>query len=165
MSLNEDPRLILGVAFGASADQIRAAYRVAAKRAHPDMGGSSEAFRRVRSAADQLLAELEAAGSAPRQHGFGEADRVSLAGHWLDVSGELMAVWGLMRAPAAVFPPQRIGLSPFIHGASLNAHAYQWLTQKVGPRGQDWEFNVTERVARLFFRREDDARMFKLRFS
>ncbi len=38
---------VLGLAPGATADQIRHAYRVAARRTHPDAGGSSPAFARV----------------------------------------------------------------------------------------------------------------------
>jgi hypothetical protein len=41
---------LLGVAPGAPADDIRAAYRRAARRAHPDVGGSEGAFRRVNAA-------------------------------------------------------------------------------------------------------------------
>jgi len=38
--------------------EIRAAYKGAARRAHPDMGGSSAAFARVAAARDLLLSEV-----------------------------------------------------------------------------------------------------------
>jgi hypothetical protein len=63
-----------------------------------------------------------------------------------------------------VIAPQKIGLSPFVTGVSLNPPAYQWLIRKVGPRGQDWDFQTADSVTRLFFRRADDARQFQLRF-
>ena len=45
---------ILGVERDASAAAIRAAYRKAAKRAHPDGGGSVESFALVRTAVEVL---------------------------------------------------------------------------------------------------------------
>ena len=45
---------VVGVGAGASAQEIRAAYRRAARNAHPDLGGSDAAFRRV-SAAYEVL--------------------------------------------------------------------------------------------------------------
>jgi hypothetical protein len=106
---------------------------------------------------------LQAGEGAPAGRPFAEEDRSSLEGHWTAVSGELTAIWGA--APTIVFAPQRIGLSPFISGVNLNAHAYHWLTMKAGPRGQDWDFNITGSVARIFFRRPDDARSFQLLFK
>jgi hypothetical protein len=44
--------------------QLQSAYREAAKRTHPDAGGSSEAFQRVRNALEQGLAALQGAGAA-----------------------------------------------------------------------------------------------------
>ncbi len=157
-------RVILGVGANASAGEIRAAYRRAAKLAHPDMGGSSEAFQRVRLAADRLLAALQS-GDAPEQ---GRPDRdnlhTSLEGHWMSVSDDLIAIWRLRREPVVVFAPQRIGLSPFTSGLSLNPAAFDWLTRKIGPRGEAWDFHVAGSVTRLFFRNGDDARIFQLRF-
>ena len=164
MMLNDDPRAILGLRRGADADEIHAAYRVAAKRAHPDLGGSSEAFRRVRAAADCLLAELAAGGAINARRPYGEADRTSLEGDWRTISADLRAIWGLAGEPTTVIAPQKIGLSPFVTGVSLNPPAYQWLIRKVGPRGQDWDFHAADSVTRLFFRRADDARQFQLRF-
>lgn len=45
---------VLGVAPTATTEQLRHAYRCAVKTAHPDAGGSPEAFARVQQAWDQL---------------------------------------------------------------------------------------------------------------
>lgn len=45
-----DPHEVLGIEPGASAEDIRAAWRKASRRTHPDLGGSAEAFREVRDA-------------------------------------------------------------------------------------------------------------------
>ena len=45
---------VVGVGAGASAQEIRAAYRRAARDAHPDLGGSDAAFRRVNAAYEVL---------------------------------------------------------------------------------------------------------------
>lgn len=50
---------VLGVRPDADAEQLRRAWRRAARRAHPDAGGSEEAFRRV-SAAWELVGTAEA---------------------------------------------------------------------------------------------------------
>jgi curved DNA-binding protein CbpA len=166
MEMSENHRAVLGVGRDATAAEIRAAYRKAAKLAHPDLGGSSEAFRRVQAAVDALLAELTAAHATkrdrPRSHR--DEDRASRGGHWMIVSAELRRAWGLTGEPVTVFPPQKIGLSPFVAGTNLNAPAYAWLTRIVGPQGEGWDFNITDSVARIFFRNSDHARMFKLRF-
>jgi DnaJ domain len=164
MSLSDDPRAILGVGYGAGVDEIRAAYRVAAKRAHPDLGGSSEAFRRVRTAADVLIAQLQSEGLSGADRHSPDADRTSRDGHWMDISDELRTIWGLTRKPVTIFGPQKIGLSPFVTGMSLNAPAYRWLIRNVGPRGEHWDFHIIGSVVRLFFRHADDARQFQLRF-
>jgi hypothetical protein len=166
MAMSEDHRAVLGVGRDATAAEIRAAYRRAAKLAHPDLGGSSEAFRRVQAAVDGLLAEMTA-GHAPqrdRPRSHTEENPAGREGHWMAVSAELRRAWGLTGDPVTVFPPQKIGLSPFVAGTSLNAPAYAWLTRFVGPRGEGWDFNITDSVARIFFRNTDYARMFKLRF-
>lgn len=49
-----DPYVILGVDRSASARDIRAAYRRAAKTAHPDAGGDPEAFALLNEAAELL---------------------------------------------------------------------------------------------------------------
>lgn len=52
--IRSGPLAILGLAPGASAEEITRAYREQAKRAHPDAGGSAEAFRAVRAAYEEL---------------------------------------------------------------------------------------------------------------
>ena len=157
-------RAVLGVGPGAGADEIRAAYRSAAKRAHPDRGGSSEAFRRVRMAADVLLAQLEAGHSFSPGRRRGDDDRASRKGHWWAVSAELRDIWGLTGEPVTVIAPQKIGLSPFITDLGLNLPAYDWLVRTIGPRGEGWDFHITGSVTRMFFRDGDDARLFQMRF-
>jgi DnaJ domain len=52
-----DPYAVLGVPAGTSdADALRDAYRAAARRSHPDIGGSIEAMQRV-NAAYELLSD------------------------------------------------------------------------------------------------------------
>lgn len=41
---------VLGVAPGATADEVHAAFRRAARRVHPDAGGDAESFRRLTDA-------------------------------------------------------------------------------------------------------------------
>lgn len=48
------PYEILGLSPDASPSEIKAAYRRAAMRAHPDRGGSEEDFRRVQKAFEDL---------------------------------------------------------------------------------------------------------------
>ncbi|CAO5156431.1 J domain-containing protein [Frankia sp. AiPs1] len=54
---------VLGIAPDASAEQIRHAYRAAARRTHPDAGGRPAAFARVRVAYDVL-------GDPARRHRY-----------------------------------------------------------------------------------------------
>lgn len=44
------PHEVLGISPGATDDEIRAAYKRAAMKHHPDRGGSSEAFQAVQDA-------------------------------------------------------------------------------------------------------------------
>ena len=48
------PHEILGIEPDASDDQIRAAYRRAAMKHHPDRGGSPEEFQRIQAAYEKL---------------------------------------------------------------------------------------------------------------
>ena len=164
MRTPDDPFAILGLARTAGAEEIRAAYRRAAKTAHPDQGGSSEAFQRVRRAADLLLAELETKGLSEPQGTYRAGDRTSAGGEWQVVSDTLESRWGLLLPPVTVFAPGKIGLSPFITATTLNAPAYAWLVRNVGPRGEAWDFHIDGDQARLFFRSADDARLFKMKY-
>jgi hypothetical protein len=160
----EDHHEVLGVKRSAGAEEIRAAYRRAAKTTHPDSGGSNEAFRRIQMAAEILLAEAEKRSLTGQDTAFRAGDRTSVDGDWRDVSQALGAKWGLALGPVTVFAPYKIGLSPFAAGTTLNLPAYQWLTRTVGPRGETWDFHVADGQTRIFFRRADNARLFKLRF-
>lgn len=53
--MRRDPATVLGVRPGAPADEVHAAFRRAARRAHPDAGGDAESFRRLTEAYDALL--------------------------------------------------------------------------------------------------------------
>ncbi len=50
-----EARTVLGVSPGASAQEIRAAYRARMARAHPDRGGSHSEAARLTAARDRLL--------------------------------------------------------------------------------------------------------------
>jgi hypothetical protein len=54
-----DPYDVLGVARGASRDEIKAAYRRASKSKHPDVGGSNEAMVELNTAYAYILNELK----------------------------------------------------------------------------------------------------------
>lgn len=53
-----DPWEVLGLRPGASKDDVEAMYRVRAKTAHPDAGGSGEAMAELNAARDRVLAEV-----------------------------------------------------------------------------------------------------------
>jgi hypothetical protein len=58
----DDPFTMLGVDHGASAEELRAARRRLALRLHPDrVGGDAEAMRRLNTAFDLAMAELDRA--------------------------------------------------------------------------------------------------------
>jgi curved DNA-binding protein CbpA len=161
----EDYFELFGLRRNASVEEIRAAYRKAAKKAHPDQGGSTEAFVRIQRAAEILLAEAEKRGvGVASESDYHAGDRTTSEGDWGDVAEALRVKWGLTFEPTIVYPPQRIGLSPFASTTALNAPAYQWLTRMLGPRGAAWDFHIADGVLRIFFRRPDDARLFKVRF-
>src|SRR5512135_520612 len=54
MKEGTSPYDVLGVPPTASATEMKAAYRRAVRRAHPDAGGSAELFRQVEAAYDVL---------------------------------------------------------------------------------------------------------------
>ena len=49
-----DPYAMLGLSRDAGADQIKSAYRKAAKTAHPDSGGDAEHFSRLKTVYELL---------------------------------------------------------------------------------------------------------------
>lgn len=51
---------VLGVSPGATAEEIEAAYRALARRAHPDAGGSPDEMAKINAARDRALAEVAA---------------------------------------------------------------------------------------------------------
>jgi curved DNA-binding protein CbpA len=161
----EDHYEILGLTRTAGIDDIRAAYRRAAKTAHPDQGGSNEAFRRVQRAAEILLIELQARSLSDQGQAASAGDRTSAAGEWTETFDALTARWGQGLGPVTVFAPQKIGLSPFASSTTMHRAAYDWLTRTAGPRGETWDFHIADAVTRMFFRRAEDARLFKLRFG
>jgi hypothetical protein len=69
MPLSEAARL-LGVPANYTRDDIIAAFRRAAKRAHPDVGGSAELFRKLVEARDRLLASIGTSAPAPQMPKF-----------------------------------------------------------------------------------------------
>lgn len=87
-----DPYRLLGVATGASTAEIRAAYRRAAKRAHPDAGGDPLAFQRIQVAFEVLadpqrrrqwdLRNAPAAPTASPQPGAGGTQPVEHRTGW-----------------------------------------------------------------------------------
>jgi hypothetical protein len=54
--VQRDPWEVLGLRPGATADEIEAMYRVKARTAHPDTGGSEEAMAELNAARDRVLA-------------------------------------------------------------------------------------------------------------
>lgn len=50
----DNPYTVIGAASGMSVDKLRAAYRDALKRAHPDHGGTADALIKVRAAGQTL---------------------------------------------------------------------------------------------------------------
>jgi hypothetical protein len=71
-----DPYDILGVARGASLDEIKTAYRRASKAKHPDLGGSHEEMTELNTAYAYILSELKRAYQQQRE----EAPRHDQAG-------------------------------------------------------------------------------------
>jgi hypothetical protein len=59
--LVRDAYAVLGLTRGASDDEVRAAWRDAARRTHPDVGGDAVAFRRAREAYEILIDPVQRA--------------------------------------------------------------------------------------------------------
>lgn len=74
------PYEILGVALGASDEEIRRAYKARARECHPDLGGDAETFKALRDAYDLLLdperrAALDAGGTGGLAETLGDLFR------------------------------------------------------------------------------------------
>jgi DnaJ domain len=86
-----DPHAVLGVAPGASADEITSSYRELAKRWHPDRAPGAAAEARmveINAAYELLRSEAWQArhAPAPARAGGGASARRAVAGQWLDAS-------------------------------------------------------------------------------
>ena len=140
----DDHYEILGVTRQAGVEEIRAAYRRAAKIAHPDLGGSNEAFLRGSQKRPPrfLLAELETRSLSDSRAPHRAGERTSAGGDWLEFADELRARWGGSFELPMVFAPQKIGLTPFASATSLNVEAYNWLIRTAGARGESWDFHI-----------------------
>src|SRR5215218_8395536 len=85
-----DPHAVLGLDPGASPEEVQRAYRVLAKRFHPDRAGEAagELMISINAAHDLLLGRLEerlghADGAATTPAAEPEAPSVEVAGAWL----------------------------------------------------------------------------------
>lgn len=95
-------RELLGVGAEATPAEVRRAFREAAKRVHPDLGGDDDAFRRLTEAYARLQGDLrkdlEAVASAPpppRERPLEISPRVALEGGDVDhrlVDGRLIRI-------------------------------------------------------------------------
>lgn len=63
----KDPYKILGVSPTASPDEIKAAYRLLAKKHHPDQGGNEEKFKEISSAYEMIKDGKKPSKAAPNQ--------------------------------------------------------------------------------------------------
>jgi hypothetical protein len=77
---------VLGIKRGASLQEVKAAYRRACKKAHPDMGGSHEAMIELNTAYAFILSELKHDFQA--QQSQQQQERASEEGVWQDVNAE-----------------------------------------------------------------------------
>ena len=66
--MDRDPHFVLGLAPGATRDEVRSAWRSASKRLHPDLGGDAAAFREAFEAYQALL-------HGPHQGDYGDEVR------------------------------------------------------------------------------------------
>ncbi len=62
----EEARLLLGLPENYTRDDVISAFRRAAKKAHPDLGGTAEMFRKLVEARDRLLAALGTSEPPPK---------------------------------------------------------------------------------------------------
>jgi hypothetical protein len=64
---------LLGVPFNYTREDILAAFRREAKKAHPDAGGTAEMFRKLVEARDRLLASIGTSAPAPKAPSYAPA--------------------------------------------------------------------------------------------
>ena len=81
-----DPYEILGIQRGATLEEVKAAYRRACKKAHPDMGGSHQAMVELNTAYAFILSELK--HDFETQQSQQQKGRASQDGAWQDVNPE-----------------------------------------------------------------------------
>lgn len=83
----------LGLAEGATPDEVKGAWRKLASTLHPDRGGGASEFTRMRRAYESALAEAEAPKVCARCKGRGKIARtngwfvVDVVCDWCDGSG------------------------------------------------------------------------------
>jgi curved DNA-binding protein len=139
-------REVLGVSSLSTPDEIRAAFRDAAKRAHPDQGGDEAAFRqvldayeRLRNPEDEPGARLREAAREPAVTTLEVSPQVALEGGRVehrDLDGRLIRI----KVPAGLRSGDRIRAANRTFSIYIRAEAGVlvrgddlWLTVKVTP--------------------------------
>jgi DnaJ-class molecular chaperone len=83
-----DPYAILGISPDADSDEIRRAWRVVARREHPDVGGDGAMFRRARQAFETVWAARDDQNSGQSSNRSGSRDGVADSGDDFVLDGE-----------------------------------------------------------------------------
>jgi hypothetical protein len=96
-----NPFVVLGLSPTASPAEVKAAYRAAARRLHPDAGGDEASFRALRRARDEALAY--ASGTRPNPY--------------LPTPDHTLYVAGYDRHAHSPAPPPNVWTSRFLGGA------------------------------------------------
>jgi len=80
-------RKLLGVSPGATSDELKRAYRHAAKRCHPDAGGTDKAFQDLQKAYGLLSSSSASSGTVvpPADHQDPRDETPLEVGHWFTV--------------------------------------------------------------------------------
>jgi outer membrane protein assembly factor BamB len=147
--LPTDPHAVLGVAPGATYEQVRRAYRRAARANHPDVGGDPAVFVAVRMAFEALMAPPVAGSehrSPPPQSGTARADRpprgprrsdaptvMALRAAWPGAR----SLWRVPAGPAAVADSgvvvSAVGDDPGVMRASATTGTMHWRAPLAAP--------------------------------